>query len=199
MNNLYVYCFISRNKDNKNIEGFKTRSKSILAYEEDFGKIEKEFKEWAAAGVPGEKARLYRTLNARAEDKIRDGFMVHLIKNKPLTTTKSYSNLLASIAMKAENRAESMWIFDFDVDKEDAVDEFIEDIKQFTTIYWNENQEKIAVLGMDAKKYKTPNGYAIVVPHGFDTRNLLEKWGEYDITLKRDDLLFLDMIQKEVE
>ena len=199
MNNLYVYCFISRNKDNKNIEGFKTRSKSILAYEEDFGKIEKEFKEWAAAGVPGEKARLYRTLNARAEDKIRDGFMVHLIKNKPLTTTKSYSNLLASIAMKAENRAESMWIFDFDVDKEDAVDEFIEDIKQFTTIYWNDNQEKIAVLGMDAKKYKTPNGYAIVVPHGFDTRNLLEKWGEYDITLKRDDLLFLDMIQKEVE
>ena len=198
MNNLYVYCFISRNKDNKNIEGFKTRSKSILAYEEDFGKIEKEFKEWAAAGVPGEKARLYRTLNARAEDKIRDGFMVHLIKNKPLTTTKSYSNLLASIAMKAENRAESMWIFDFDVDKEELVDIFIDDIKEITTIYWD-NQERVAVPGIKAKKYKTPNGYAIVVPHGFDTRNLLEKWGEYDITLKRDDLLFLDMIQKEVE
>ena len=44
MNNLYVYCFISRNKDNKNIEGFKTRSKSILAYEEDFDRIEKELR-----------------------------------------------------------------------------------------------------------------------------------------------------------
>ena len=199
MNKLYVYCFISRNKDNKDVKGFKTRSKSILAYAEDFDKIEKEFKEWAAAGVPGERARFYRTLNARAEDKIRDAFMVHLIKNKPFTTTKSYSNLLASIAMKAENRAESKWIFDFDIDDKELVDEFIEDIKQFTTIYWNEDQEKIAMLGMDAKKYKTPNGYAVVVPHGFDTRNLLEKWGEYDITLKRDDLLFLDMIQKEVK
>ena len=199
MDNLYVYCFISRNKDNKDVKGFKTRSKAILAYAEDFGKIEKEFKEWAAAGVPGERTRFYRTLNARTEDKIRDAFMVHLIKNKPLTTTKSYSNLLASIAMEAENRAESMWIFDFDIDDEELVDVFIDDIKQFTTIYWNENQEKIAMLGMDAKKYKTPNGYAVVVPHGFDTRNLLEEWKEYDITLKKDDLLFLDMIQKEVE
>lgn len=199
MDNLYVYCFISRHKDNKNIEGFKTRSKSILAYAEDFDKIEKEFKEWAAAGVPGERTRLYRTLNARAEDKIRDAFMVHLIKNKPLTTTKSYSNLLASIAMKSECRGESMWMFDFDVDDEELVDVFIDDIKEITTTYEDENQEHIAVPGIKAKKYKTPNGYAIVVPHGFDTRNLLEKWGEYDITLKRDDLLFLDVIQKEVE
>ena len=198
MDNLYVYCFISRNKDNKNIEGFKTRSKSILAYAEDFDKIEKEFKEWAAAGVPGERTRLYRTLNARAEDKIRDAFMVHLIKHKPSTTTKSYSNLLTSIAMKSECRGESMWIFDFDIDNEELVDIFIDDIKEITTIYWD-NQERVAVPGIKAKKYKTPNGYAIVVPHGFDTRNLLEKWGEYDITLKRDDLLFLDMIQKEVE
>ena len=186
MDNLYVYCFISRNKDNKNIEGFKTRYKSILAYAEDFDKIEKEIKEWAAAGVPGERTRFYRTLNARVEDKIRDAFMVHLIKNKPLTTTKSYSNLLTSIAMKSECRGESKWMFDFDIDDEELVDVFIYDIKKMNS-------------GIKAKKYKTPNGYAIVVPHGFDTRNLLEKWGEYDITLKRDDLLFLDMIQKEVE
>ena len=199
MDSLYVYCFISRNKDNKNIKGFKTRSKSILAYAEDFDKIKKEFKEWAAAGVPGERTRLYRTLNARAEDKIRDAFIVHLIKNKPLTTTKSYSNLLPSIAMKSECRGESKWMFDFDIDDEELVDVFIYDIKKITTIYWDENQEHVAVSGIKAKKYKTPNGYAIVVPHGFDTRNLLKKWEGYDITLKKDDLLFLNMIQKEVE
>ena len=101
--------------------------------------------------------------------------------------------------MKSECRGESKWMFDFDINDEELVDEFIEDIKQFTTIYWDGNQEKIAMLGMDVKKYKTPNGYAIVVSHGFDTRRLLEKWKGYDITLKRDDLLFLDMIQKEVE
>ena len=42
--------------------------------------------------------------------------------------------------------------------------------------------------------HKTPHGYAIIVPHGFDTRELMEKWKDYDITLKKDDLLFLDMI-----
>lgn len=44
------------------------------------------------------------------------------------------------------------------------------------------------------EKHKTPNGYAIVVEHGFDTRELMEKWKGYDITLKKDELLFLDMI-----
>lgn len=29
---------------------------------------------------------------------------------------------------------------------------------------------------------------------GFDTRELMEKWKNYDITLKKDELLFLDMI-----
>ena len=47
------------------------------------------------------------------------------------------------------------------------------------------------------EKYKTPNGYAIIIPHGFDTRVLMEKWKDYDITLKKDDLLFLDMITNE--
>ena len=49
----------------------------------------------------------------------------------------------------------------------------------------------------DIQAYKTPHGYAIVVPHGFDTRELIEKWKDYDITLKRDKSLFLDMITKE--
>ena len=46
----------------------------------------------------------------------------------------------------------------------------------------------------DMKYYRTPHGYAIVVPQGFDTRELMEKWKDYDITLQKDDLLFLDMI-----
>lgn len=29
MSNLYVYLFHSRNKDNKNVEGFKERTKAI--------------------------------------------------------------------------------------------------------------------------------------------------------------------------
>ena len=34
----------------------------------------------------------------------------------------------------------------------------------------------------------------VIAEHGFDTRELMEKWKDYDITLKKDDLLFLDVI-----
>ena len=47
---------------------------------------------------------------------------------------------------------------------------------------------------IDMNCHKTPHGFAIVVPHGFDTRELMEKWKDYDITLKKDESLFLDMI-----
>ena len=66
----------------------------------------------------------------------------------------------------------------------EKVNEFIEDIHFFSGI---ENHEL----------YKTPNGYAVVVPHRFDTRELMEKWKDYDITLHKDRLIFLGMITKE--
>lgn len=38
------------------------------------------------------------------------------------------------------------------------------------------------------------NLYVYLVSHGFDTRELMKKWKDYNITLKKDELLFLDMI-----
>lgn len=35
--------------------------------------------------------------------------------------------------------------------------------------------------------HKTPNGYAVVVDNGFDTRKLLEKWS--NVSLKKDAML----------
>ena len=69
----------------------------------------------------------------------------------------------------------SKWLFDFDIDSPLTVLQFYNDLPVNGTIY------------------KTPNGYAVVVEHGFDTRELMKKWENYDITLKRDELLFLDM------
>ena len=86
---------------------------------------------------------------------------------------------LASVAQQVENRDESKWLFDFDVDDEGLCDEFIADIPVNTI------------------SYNTPNGYAIVAEHGFDTRKLMEKWKDYDISIHKDGLLFLDMITKE--
>ena len=95
---------------------------------------------------------------------------------------------LASVAQQVENRDESKWLFDFDVDDELLMNDFVHDI--FFTTYINYPLEKI-------KCYKTPHGYAIIVPYGFDTRELMEKWKDYDISIHKDRLLFLDMITKE--
>ena len=71
---------------------------------------------------------------------------------------------------------------DFDVNDGLLVMEFVNDIYKFSGI-------------KDVEVKSTPNGYHIVVPHGFDTRELMDKW-KYCVTLKKDDLLFLDMMEK---
>lgn len=76
MSNLYVYLMCSRNKDNKNIPEFKERSKTILEYIENEDMIKESFKDFAAKGLPGEQTRLYRSVNSRNEDKIREDLLV---------------------------------------------------------------------------------------------------------------------------
>lgn len=182
MSDLYVYLIRSRNKDNKDVPNFKERAKTILEYKENEEKVFDEFYKFAADGVPGEQTRLYRSVNSRNKEKIREELIIRLIRDKPSMT--KLNRILASVAQQVENRDESKWLFDFDVDDEEKVDDFIDDIYFYSGI---ENHEL----------HKTPHGYAIIVPHGFDIRELVKKWKDYDITLKRDELLFLDMITKE--
>lgn len=182
MSDLYVYLIRSRNKDNKDVPNFKERAKTIVEYKENEDRVIKEFHRFVADGVPGEQTRLYRSVNSRNEEKIREELIIRLLRGKPSVTT--LNRTLASVAQQAENRDESKWLFDFDVNDEEKVDDFIDDIYFYSGI---ENHEL----------HKTPHGYAIIVPHGFDIRELVKKWKDYDITLKRDELLFLDMITKE--
>lgn len=182
MSDLYVYLIRSRNKDNKDVPNFKERIKTILEYKENEDRVVKEFHRFAADGVPGEQTRLYRSVNSRNEEKIREEFIIRLLRDKPSVT--KLNRTLASVAQQAENRDESKWLFDFDVDDEEKVDDFIDDIYFYSGI---ENHEL----------HKTPHGYAIVVPHGFNIRGLVEKWKNYDISIHKDRLLFLDMIVKE--
>lgn len=173
MSKLYVYMFRSRNKDNKNIEGFKERVKTIVEYEENENKVLKEFHTFAAAGLPGEKTRLYKSVNARNEEKIREELIIRLLRDKP--PVNRFNALLASVAQQVQNRAESKWLFDFDEKDEELLDEFVKDIP------------------VDTSTFETPNGFAIVCERGFDTRPLMRKWMNYDITLKKDELLFISM------
>ncbi len=181
MSNLYVYLIRSRSKDNNNVPNFKQRAKTILEYKENEDKVIEAFKSFAAKGIPGEQIRLYRSVNSRNEEKIREELLIRLLRDKPSMT--QLNRTLASVAQQVQNRDESKWLFDFDVDDREMADNFLSDINHFSGI-------KL----IDMECHKTPHDYAIVVPHGFDTRELMEKWKNYDITLKKDELLFLDMI-----
>lgn len=181
MSNLYVYLIRSRNKDNKDIPNFKERDEAILEYKENEDKIIEKFKSFAAKGVPGEQTRLYRSVNSRNEEKIREELIIRLLRDKSSMT--QLNRTLASVAQQVQNRDESKWLFDFDVDDELLMNDFIHEIVMYSEIPL-----------LDIQVYKTPHGYAIIVPHGFDTRELMEEWKDYDITLKKDELLFLNMI-----
>lgn len=191
MSDLYVYMFRSRNKDNKEIEGFKERCKTIIEYKKNEDKVRAAFEKFAAEGLPSEKVRLYRSVNSRNEEKIREELIIRLLRDKPSMT--KLNRVLASVAQQVENRDESKWLFDFDCDDEDRACSFVEDIKKMTKIYWDNEKTELAMDSTHTEIHKTPHGYAIVVDHGFNTRELMENWKDYDITLKKDELLFLDI------
>ena len=170
--------FVSRNKDNRGLNNsiyqpFKPRVKSFVARVSPFdvSSIYDEFETFANEGVNGEISRLYVSVNARDESKVHRA-LIHELIDKPDFDITKIDSKIASIAMKPANRKTSHWLFDFD--RRD----FVLFYKFFTEV---SKQTKIL-----AQK-PTINGYALVVAHGFDTREILKKYPM--ATLKRDAML----------
>lgn len=170
--------FVSRNKDNKWLndsiyEPFKPRTKSFVARVSpfDISSLYDEFETFVNEGIDGEISRLYVSVNARDESKVRKDLMHELIDKPDFDLTKIDSKI-ASIAMKPVNRKTSHWLFDFDRRDFDLFYDFMTEVSEQTQIL--------------AQK-PTMNGYALVVAHGFDTREILKKYPM--ATLKRDSML----------
>ena len=144
MSNLYVYLMRSRNKDNKDIPNFKERAKTILEYRENEDKVIDAFKSFAVKGVHGEQTRLYRQVNSRNEEKIREELIIRLLRDKPSMT--QLNRTLASVAQQVQNRDESKWLFDFDIDDEKLADKFIHAIHSYS----------VTIPIKLIEKYKTP-------------------------------------------
>lgn len=189
---LKVVLFNSRNKDNKHLNNYKQRTESFLTNKNPESLVDK-FNEFVGKGVPGEMSRFYISVNNRDNTKLKKSLLHYLIENDDYDMSK-VQNKTVSLASKSENRSESKWLFDFDkIDKypeddyswankkgssdklmDKMISKFLEELEEHI------NKNKI-------KKHKTPNGYAIIVSHGFDTREILSRWS--NVTLKRDDLL----------
>ena len=180
-----VVLFISRNKDNVDVEGFKERRKSFITKECMLSeKLLNQFILFKNEGVTGEMSRMYYSVNDRNPDKIYTELLHFLIDNPDFNLT-SIDSKLAGIAAKKEcrNSASKKWLFDFDMNDDNELEEFLTDIENI------DNTIKVMFM-------HTPHGYAVITDKGFDTRTLLEKW-EQIVTLKRDDLLLVHWGNKE--
>lgn len=176
-----IIMFKSRNKDNKGVPDFHERTEVYLSDKPAYEHL-MAFKEFTDHGVDGEMSRMYVSVNARDLVKIKKALIIKLIADDNVSLL-NLNNTLVSIAMAKENSAQSHWMFDYD-DDPNRIEEFVNDIMDIT--------------GEQPIVSETPHGYAVIVYHGFDTRDLMAKWGE-NVSLKRDDFLCYDWRVKNIE
>lgn len=162
--------FVSRNKDNTSVAGFRQRRRVFLT-DKDPAELMDRFYQFVNAGVEGEFSRFYVSVNSRDMNKTKKALVCKMVMEDNFDLTRLEAEA-ASVAMKAENAAEKHWLFDFDLDDSPKMLEFVEEVQKHSPCFYR----------------KTPHGWAVVAEHGFDTRALLEKWGEW-VDLKRDDML----------
>jgi len=170
---IYVVLFVSRNKDNAEIEGFTERRVSFITHK-TVAELQTEFYDFVNHGKPGEMSRMYYSVNRRDPVKIHKQ-LLHFLIDEPDFNLCSISSKLAGIAATKECNAGTRWMFDFDIPDGDKAWEFAADIVAIDP-------------EVDVHVKATPHGYAVITSRGFDTRELFAKWTK-DVTLKRDDLL----------
>ena len=181
---IWTILFVSRNKDNRDVENFNQRKKSFVSTKKPEDLL-KEFEVFVNEGVENEFSRFYVSINSRSNTKTFKALQHKMLDEEFNLATMPQR--IAAIASKTENAYEkNKWLFDFDpienVDLEESLESFIEDVYQA----YNETDNRKEPL--EVIIHKTPNGYAVITTQRFDTRKLMEKWKD-NVELKRDDLL----------
>lgn len=191
---------MSRNKDNKNVENFKPRRQSFLI--DSFDEIYKhrfiqKFLNFRDEGVDGELSRCYVSFNLRDASKVRKNLLIDLIEDNNVSLTHMTSRIV-SIAMKAGMNKTKRWMFDVDTLDDNKVNAFLKDLE---SCGYKETDGTTFFETMDSSELlyhsrRTINGYAVLVNRGFDTRKILKDREDW-VTLKRDDLVFVDWDRKD--
>ena len=150
--------------------------KECIAYASDFEKFVKE-------GLPGEMSRFYISVSARDMEKTQKELACRLIKDE--IDMRNLNALAISIAMQPQHEMTKKWLFDFDCP-------LFNEASQFS--------HEINMMSIPVDIVSSPNGYSIIVDHGFDTREFLERWNKhvqqinltYGVELKRNAMLIVD-------
>lgn len=171
---LRVVLFVTRNKDNADVKGFKERRRAFLTTK-TVDELAPEFQAFVEAGLAGEMSRLYLSVNPRDNEKTQKDLMHYLLDND--VDMVNLPSKVAALAAKSTNRTQSNWLVDYDDDVK-RVDEFV---KEMTAVAMKFSDKEFTV-----EKHKTPNGFGLVVNRGFKFDELNKDW---DFGVKKDDLL----------
>ena len=174
---LNTVMFVSRNKDNKNIEGFKQRSMNFVSTKHP-EELSGKFQEFVERGVEGEFSRFYISVNARDPEKVHKHLMHFLIDHPDYPLDKMESKI-ASLADRTDCALTKKWLFDLDDMNMVEAYEFASDVIKAGEF---ESMESMEIR-------RTVSGYSLVVPRGFDTREVLSKYE--DVSLKRDAMILV--------
>ena len=179
---LRVVSFVSRPKDNTEVEGFINRKISFVSTMTD-DELVPIFEAWAKQGKKNEFSRMYTSLNKRNHKTVQLSLMHYLLDNQDLNLG-SLDSRIAMIAAQPEHALESKYFYDFDADAE-QLKEFLSDL---ATAY--EETKKLNKKLTGEFKFSvrtTPNYYAVILEERFKTSEVEEKWKEL-VTLKKDAL-----------
>lgn len=174
---VFVWFLCSRNKDNVGVKGFLQRTRTFLSNREEIeGEVAEKWEAFFDERVPGEFCRIYRSVNSRDSSLICENLAIALIKHE--VDVCKINSKVTSIAAKADCAHEHKWLFDFDNTDSGRLKRFIEELKE------DFSEDEIEVS-------HTPHGFAVVMPHGFDSRKVLLDFQDC-ATLKRDGQLLMD-------
>lgn len=184
---LTVVLFVSRNKDNKDVENFTERRNAFTTTQEPKD-LEHKFEAFVNAGQPGEMSRMYVSVNPRSNAKTFKALQHAMLDNEYNLAT--LPQRVAALAAKKENAYDSAhlnWMFDpvEGENTEELLQQFLGAVEEaHLTTQTKKGQERPEMV---VTTNKTPNGYAVVVNQRFDTRALLARFT--NVELKKDDLL----------
>lgn len=179
---LRVISFVSRPKDNTEVEGFVNRKTSFVSTITD-EELTPIFEAWAKQGKKNEFSRMYVSLNKRNHKTVQLSLMHYLLDNQDLNLG-SLDSRIAMIAAQSEHALESKYFYDFDSNAED-LEEFLSDLAKA----YEETKQFNKKLPEEFKfsVRTTPNYYAVILEQRFKTDWVDEKWKEL-VTLKKDAL-----------
>lgn len=187
--------FVSRNKDNAGIEGFRQRCEQHVAKldvesldtlaDAACAKFGRMFDHFVADGVDGETSRMYVTLNCADSDRCLNELAIVILQDRIVDVTH-VDTVLAAIVARSDMALTKRWLFDADCDAGTA------------RVFAECVDERLAArYGKDSPNAKcsirrSKSNFAIVTNARFDTRGIHDSFPDIELKRAGEALLFCD-------